>query len=117
MRLQVEGIYLKDSLLWFTLRLRNNAQVPYCAAICPAVYPGTYQSQTDSHPANRYGTRVRDIAEPNPGRSCDTFSLGYPLFTVPRDKALWLEIAERSGGRLLRLPISYKTVLKARSIN
>ena len=117
MRLQVEGIYLKDSLLWFTLRLRNNAQVPYAPQYVRLFIQErtkakrTAIQQTDMEPV--YAT----LPNQTPGRSCDTFSLGYPLFTVPRDKALWLEIAERSGGRLLRLPISYKTVLKARSIN
>jgi len=116
MRLQVEGIYLKDSLLWFSLSLRNNAEVPYAPQYVRLFIQErtkakrTAIQQTDMEPV--YATLPNQI----PGRSCDTFSLGYPLFTVPRDKALWLEIAERSGGRLLRLPISYKTVLKARSI-
>jgi conjugative transposon TraN protein len=117
MRLKVEGIYLKDSLLWFTLRLRNATQVPYA----PEYIRLFIQQRTK---ATR--TAIQEIpiepaytAPPGriTGRSSETFALGYPLFTVPRDKELWLEIAERSGGRLLKLPISYKTILKARSIN
>jgi conjugative transposon TraN protein len=117
MRLQVEGIYLKDSLLWFTLRLRNATQVPYS----PEYIRLFIQERTKARRTAIQETPIEPMytALPNriTGRSSEIFALGYPLFTVPRDKELWLEISERSGGRLLKLPISYKTVLKARSIN
>jgi conjugative transposon TraN protein len=117
MRLQVEGIYLKDSLLWFTLRLRNATQVPYC----PEYIRLFIQERTKARRTAIQETPIEPVysALPNriTGRSSEIFALGYPLFTVPRDKELWLEIAERSGGRLLKLPISYKAILKARSMN
>jgi conjugative transposon TraN protein len=117
MRLQVEGIYLKDSLLWFTLRLRNVTQVPYA----PEYVRLFIRERTKARRTAIQETPVEPVytALPNgiTGRSSEIFALGYPLFTVPRDKALWLEIAERSGGRLLKLPVSYKTILKARSMN
>jgi len=117
MRLQVEGIYLKDSLLWFTLRLRNASQIPYA----PEYLRLFIQERTKARRTAIQATAVEPVytALPNgiPGRSAETFALGYPLFTVPRDKELWLEIAERSGGRSLKLPINYKTILKVRSMN
>jgi conjugative transposon TraN protein len=117
MRLQVEGIYLKDSLLWFTLRLRNAAQVPYT----PEYIRLFIQERTKARRTAIQETPIEPMytALPNriTGRSSEIFALGYPLFTVPRDKKLWLEIAEHSGGRLLKLPISYKKILKARSVN
>jgi len=117
MRLQVEGIYLKDSLLWFTLRLRNATQVPYS----PEYIRLFIQERTKARRTAIQETPIEPMYTVLPnritGRSSEIFALGYPLFTVPRDKELWLEISERSGGRLLKLPISYKTVLKARSIN
>jgi conjugative transposon TraN protein len=117
MRLQVEGIYLKDSLLWFTLRLRNATQVPYS----PEHIRLFIQERTKARRRAIQEIPIEPVytALPNriTGRSSEIFALGYPLFTVPRNKELWLEIAERSGGRLLKLPISYKTILKARSMN
>jgi len=117
MRLQVEGIYLKDSLLWFSLRLRNNAQVPYS----PEYIRLFTQERTKARRTAIQETLIEPVysALPNAitGRSSKIFAFGYPLFTVPRDKELWLEISERSGGRLLKVPISYKTILKARSMN
>jgi conjugative transposon TraN protein len=115
MRLQVEGIYLKDSLLWFVLRLHNTAQVPYY----PEYTRLFIQDRTKAKRTAIQQATMEPVYEALPdrigGRSAETFALGFPLFTVPRDKQLWLEVAERSGGRLLKLPIGYKTILKARA--
>jgi conjugative transposon TraN protein len=115
MRLQIEGIYLKDSLLWFTLRMHNATQVPYYAE-CVRLF---IQDRTKAKRTAIQQVAMEPIYEILPdkvgGGSVETFALGFPLFTVPRDKQLWLEVAERSGGRLLKLPIGYKTILKARA--
>jgi conjugative transposon TraN protein len=117
MRLQVEGIYLEDSLLWFTIRISNSAQVPYH----PEDVRVYIQDRTKAKRTAIQQAEMEPVYEARPnrvgGRSAETFALGFALFTVPRDKQLWLEVAERNGGRLLKLPINYKTVLKARAIN
>ncbi len=117
MRLQIEGIYLKDSLLWFTLRLGNAAQVPYAPEFVRLFIQDRAKVKRTAIQQAAMEPVFAELPNEIPGRSSGTFALGYPLFTVPRDKELWLEIAERSGGRLLKLPISYKTILKARSMN
>jgi len=115
MRLRVAGIYLKDSLLWFILRIDNRTQVPYA----PEYVRLYIQDRTNAKRTAIQQAAIDPVYVTLPirisGRSCETFALGYSLFTVPRDKKLWLEVAERSGGRLLKLPISYKTLLKARA--
>jgi conjugative transposon TraN protein len=115
MRLQVEGIYLKDSLLWFTVRIRNAAQVPYY----PEYVRLFTQDRTKAKRTAIQQTVMESVYSVVPdqiaGRSSQRFALGFPLFTVPADKNLWLEVAERSGGRLLKLHIGHRTVLKARA--
>jgi conjugative transposon TraN protein len=115
MRLQVEGIYIKDSLLWVSLRINNRAQVPYY----PEYVRLFIEDRTKARRTAIQQAALEPVYEALPdrvrGRSAETFALGFPLFTVPRDKELWLEVAERSGGRLLKLPIGYKTILKARA--
>jgi hypothetical protein len=117
MRLHVEGIFLKDSLMWFTIRIANRAQVPYA----PEYVRLFVQDRTKAKRTAIQQIAAEPVFEALPdkisGRSAESFALGFPLFTVPRDKQLWLEVAERSGGRLLRLPINYKTILKARVAN
>jgi conjugative transposon TraN protein len=117
MRLQVEGIYLKDSLMWFTIRITNRAQVPYD----PEYVRLFVQDRTKAKRTAIQQAAMEPVFVALPdrigGRSANMFELGFPLFTVPRDKQLWLEVAERSGGRLLKLPIGYKTLLKARAVN
>jgi len=114
MRLRIEGIYLKDSLLWVTLRIKNTAQVPYY----PEYVRLFIQDRTKAKRTAIQQAAMESVYAAVPvrieGRSSETFALCFPLFTVARDKQLWLEVAECSGGRLLKLPISYKTILKAR---
>jgi conjugative transposon TraN protein len=117
MRLQVEGIYLKDSLLWFTIRITNRAQVPYDPEYVRLLVQDRTKAKRTAIQQNTTEPVFGALPDKISGGSSETFALGYPLFTVPRDKQLWLEVAERSGGRLLKLPISYKTILKAKAMN
>jgi conjugative transposon TraN protein len=116
MRLQVEGIYLKDSLLWFTLRIHNGAQMPYY----PEYVHLFIQDRTNAKRTAIQQTAIDPVYTalpyPIPGRSIQTFALGCPLFMVPRHKKLWLEVAERNRGRVLTLSISHQTLLKAKSL-
>jgi conjugative transposon TraN protein len=116
MRLQVEGIYLKDSLLWFTLRVKNGSQVPYY----PEYVRLFVQNRTKAKRTAIQQAAMEPVYEWLPdrvaGKSAERFALGFRVFTVPRDQQLWLEVAEPSGGRLLKLRIGYKTVLKARQV-
>jgi conjugative transposon TraN protein len=117
MRLQVEGIFFKDSLMWFTIRMTNRAQVPYDPEYVRLFVQDRTKAKRTAIQQNTTEPVFEALPDKISGRSAETFALGFPLFTVPRDKQLWLEVAERSGGRLLKLPISYKTVLKAKAIN
>jgi conjugative transposon TraN protein len=117
MRLQVEGIYLMDSLMWFTIRITNRAQVPYDPEYVRLFVQNRTKAKRTAIQQNTTEPVFEALPDKISGRSAETFALGFPLFTVPRDKTLWLEVAERSGGRLLKLPISYKTVLKAKAMN
>lgn len=115
MRLVVKGIYLRDSLLWFVICLRNHSQIPYHPAYLRLF-------SLDRKKVNRMAIQqaamepvYRDLPERIEGRATCSFALGFPLFTLARDKKLILEVAERNGGRLLSLPITCKTLLKARS--
>jgi conjugative transposon TraN protein len=114
MHLQVEGIYLKDSLLWVVLQITDRAQVPYY----PEYVRLFTQDRTKAKRTAIQQTAMESVYSVVPdqiaGRSSQRFALGFPLFTVPSDENLWLEVAERNGGRLLKLPISYRTILKAR---
>jgi conjugative transposon TraN protein len=116
MRLQVDGIYLKDSLLWFTGRIHNSAQVPYY----PEYVHVFIQDRTNAKRTAIQQTAIEPVYAAWPhqvfGQSTETFALGYPLFVVPRHKKLWLEAAERGGGRVLVLPIGHKTILRARVV-
>ena len=115
-RLQVEGIYLKDSLLWFTVRINNTAQVPYYPEYIRLFTQDRIKTKRTAIQQAAMEPVYEEVPDKIQGKSAKRLALGYSLFTVPRDKKLWLEVAEQSGGRLLKLPIGYKTILKARAM-
>jgi conjugative transposon TraN protein len=112
MRLQVAGIYLKDSLLWFVLRISNHSLIPY--------HPEYLRLFTvDRKRAKR--TAIQEVSMepvyeklPAAVEGNVSFALGFASFTIARDKKLILEVAERGGGRVMTLPISCKMLLRAR---
>jgi conjugative transposon TraN protein len=117
MRLQVQGIYLKDSLLWFIIRIRNAAQVPYDPEYTRLFIQDRTKAKRTAIQQVVMETIYAGVPDRISGRSSATFALGFQLFTVSQDKQLWLEVAERGGGRLLKLAIGYKTLLRAEEIN
>jgi conjugative transposon TraN protein len=112
MRLRVGGIYLKDSLLWLVLQISNHSLIPYQPEYLRLFI-------VDRKRAKRMAMQqvaVDPVYEKLPGavKGKVAFALGFPSFTIARDKKMILEVAERNGGRVLVLPISYKKLLKAR---
>ena len=116
MHLVLKSLYVKDQLLWFAIKLKNHSLLDYRAgfvhfsiqdikrakrtAIQERVLPPVYSSSEKIIPGN--GSRLLVFA--------------FRPFTIPRHKKLVLQMSEPDGGRLLTLPVGYKTVLKARAL-
>jgi conjugative transposon TraN protein len=112
MHLKLKGIYLKDSLLWISINITNTTAVPFRPD-----YLRLYV--VDKKKAKRKAIQQVAIIPvfsklPPSIEGHTSFSSGYPLFTISKNKRLLLEMAELDGGRLLQIYISNKTLLRAR---
>jgi len=114
MRLQLRGIYLRDSLLWLSLRLRNRTRIGFTpASVRVFVVDRKQIKRTASQEvflAPIYESRLSSVA----GDSTAALVLGMEPFTLARGKKMVIEVADRSGGRELRLVLKGKMVLRAR---
>lgn len=114
MRLRLRGIYLMDSLLWFTFDLRNHSLVPY-----KIDYLRVYSTEkrkikrTASHEADvepKYLQPLPVVAGQGEGQFC----VGFEPFTLAKSENLCVELGEANGGRTIKMTLDSKILLKAR---
>lgn len=115
LKLRLEGIYLRDSLLWVMLRLENRGPIGY-------VPDHQRWYMLDRRGARR--TAMQEIAvaptytspvEALASDSSRVLLTAFRPFALPEDKDLVLQMAESNGARELVMAISGKDILKARS--
>ncbi|HVU56054.1 MAG TPA: conjugative transposon protein TraM [Puia sp.] len=112
MELLLQGIYLRDSLLWIVLRLENHSPIGYM--------PGYVRwCIRDKRRGRR--TAFQELAV-TPLYSCPVgvvegdssrvMMAGFRPFALPKDKELVLLVAEGNGARELVMTIGEKELLK-----
>lgn len=113
-QLVLQGIYLRDGLLWFSFLLKNQSSIGYVPE-----YTRCYIR--DRKKIKRMAVQeipLRPLVERLPlvvtGGSDQLMNLGFRPFTLSKDKQLMLQVAERDGGRELNLSIPSKILLKAK---
>jgi len=114
MRLILQGVYVKDRLLWLTVKVKNHSLLDYSVAY---VHVAIQDKKRAKRTAIQEKTLRPVYSSPEnviPGKDARLLVFGFRPFTVPKHKRLVIQISEPNGGRLLTLPVSYKTVLKAR---
>lgn len=114
MELMLQGIFLRDGLLWVVVRLENHSPIGYV--------PGYMRwCIRDKRRARR--TAVQELAikplyasppEAVEGDSSRVLVMGFRPFALPRDKELVLLLAEGNGARELVMAIGEKELLKVR---
>lgn len=113
MRFRLKGIYIKDSLMWMALQVKNASQVPYRTD-----YLRMYV--IDKKRGKRVAVQqvtIMPVYQHLPEQIASetvSFTVGFPLFTIADNKKIRLELAELDGGRTLKLEFTNKTLLKAR---
>jgi len=114
MALMLQGIYLRDGLLWVVVRLENHSPIGYV--------PGYMRwCIRDKRQARR--TAVQELVmkplyasppEAVEGDSSRVLVTGFRPFALPKDKELVLLLAEGNGARELVMAIGEKELLKVR---
>lgn len=116
MELAIEGIYIKEDVLFFQLRLRNRTQIPYQATSLRFFI-------RDKKKARRTASQDREVEPLYVHRSGitetekgQTITVAFPRFTIAESKFLAIELMEEGGDRNPRCRLDQKKLLKARSL-
>jgi Conjugative transposon, TraM/Domain of unknown function (DUF4138) len=114
MELDLQGIYLKDSLLWFALRWENHSPIGFVPGYSRwfvrdrKQFKRTAQQELALEPVS--ASELLGI----PGDSTLNQWTGFPSFALGKDKELVLEVGEKNGGRVVELVITHAALLKAK---
>lgn len=106
-----------DSLsMWFTFRLSNYSAIGFTPDICRFYIKERHQAKRtavqEKPLAPLYINTLRTIGCTSPL----TFTAAFPPFTIKPSQRFYVQLAERSGARILTLPIRHKRLLKARPL-
>jgi hypothetical protein len=114
--LTLQGIYLREKVLWFSLLLNNDGPIDFLPDY-------TRWTIHDRHQVKRTAIQelpLSPVYTPSipvlPGYSSRTLLIGFSPFALSRDKELVLQIGERNGARVLTMAIGHKELLKAKTL-
>jgi len=111
--LDLQGIYLQDSLLWIALRWANHSPIGYV----PDYYRWVIRDKRSFKRTAQQELPLQSLYTPPlttiGGDSTANQWTGFHPFALAKDKELVLEIGEKNGGRTLTLVIDHKKLLKA----
>jgi conjugative transposon TraN protein len=116
MGLSLTGIYLKDSLLWFTVHVRNRSLIAYHPEYLGITITDKKKIKRTAAQGQEQVPILWNLPPEIPGHCVQSFAVGFTPFTIPKDKKLIIRMAEQGGGRTLTLTIKPKVLLKARAI-
>jgi conjugative transposon TraN protein len=117
-RLQLNGLFIHDNIMYFRLNIANETNINYDIDQLRFYI-------RDQKKAKRTATQEIEI---NPlyvkgdtavivGQTERVFVYAVPKFTIPDKKYLVIELMEKNGGRYLQLHLKNKTIVKAVPIN
>jgi conjugative transposon TraN protein len=116
MKAILNGIYIKDHLVWFRIEIQNESQIDYLPE-----YVRFYIKE--KHTAKRTAVQETDLVpvwrSPSmvvPGNGHRTFVFAFAPFTTRKNKKLIIQISEKNDQRLLAPEASSKTLLKSKII-
>lgn len=116
LRLRLEGIYLKDSLLAFVLHLKNGSRFTYIPGAVRFVIKNRKQAQRSVQQELEMLPLYPQLFSAIEGGKEASFTIGFKPFTFRKTQQLTIHVEEKDGGRTVKLPVKLHTLLKARSI-
>jgi conjugative transposon TraN protein len=117
-KLDLTGIYIKDDVMYYQLKLENNSNVRYNI-------DQTRFSIRDQQKSKRTASQEIEVtpqyAENNPSVLMDNsetvFVFAVPKFTLGDKKYLDIQVMEKNGSRHLELKVKNRHLLKTRLIH
>lgn len=114
---QIEGIYIKDDVMYFQLVLTNESAINYDIELLRFYIADKKKGKRTSVQENELkplhiGGNTTAITAGNQS----TIVVAFEKFTIPDAKFLGVQLLEKNGGRHLALRLSNRILMKARPL-
>ena len=111
---RLQGIYLKDHLIWFRLEINNASEIDFEPEYSKFFIQYKHSSRRAARQDIEMNPSWQKYKSLIPSQSRDTLAFAFPSFSIDPHKKLIIRIGEKNGERDIRLAVSAKTILHAR---
>ncbi|MFY0255306.1 conjugative transposon protein TraN [Chitinophaga sp. 30R24] len=112
--IKLRSIYLAENSMWFTLNIKNRSLINYMPEYVKFIVKDKKKTKRtaiqEKEQSPLFALSYSSIA----GNSDSNILLAFPSFTIPKKQQLFIQIGEKSGGRILLLKLNYHTILRAK---
>jgi len=113
----VAGIFIHEEALLFRYKVKNRSSIPYdVGQMYFYIEDRSQAKRTASQQIAETPIYLKGDCQHLEVKSKVEFVVAFRKFTIPDKKVLYLVIKERDGGRLLRLRVTSKELMKAETI-
>jgi len=117
MQCRVNGIYIKDNVMFFQLTLENESQIDYTIDFVRFYVRDRKKGKRTAIQENELKPLyVAGNLSQVKANSSSALVVALDKFTIPDAKYLAIEMNEKNGGRNLLLKLSNKKIIKARML-
>jgi conjugative transposon TraN protein len=114
MTLALQGLYIKDNIMFYHLRISNASNIPFHTDMLRFfVKDKQREKRMASQEVGELPLYVGSNNDVVPGNTAIDVVYALSKFTIPDAKVLTVELIEKRGGRHLELTIRNRTIMKA----
>lgn len=113
MTLSLDGIWLKDGLMWFSLKVKNKSLVDYPVSSVRFFIRDRKRAKRTAVQEMEITPLYKNIPLVIGGKNSGRFVFAFTPFTISKSRQLIIQLSEQNGGRSLTIETSYRKLLKA----
>jgi conjugative transposon TraN protein len=118
MQAGVNGIYIKENVMFFQLLLKNGSSIDYDIDFIRFYIRDMKRNRrTASQEVELKPLSIQGNTEMVKGNEDTRLVVAFEKFTIPEAKFLVIEVMEKNGGRHLTLRVHNNKILKAKPVN
>lgn len=114
MKLSMDGIYLKENLMWISFKMANGSFISYRPESIRFFVRDLKRLKRTALQETEIQPLYAQMDSLISGNDDATAVFGFNPFTIPKTQELIVQVAEHNGGRTLVLHVRYAAMLKAR---
>lgn len=116
-RLQLNGLFIHDNIMYFRLNIANETNINYdIDQLRFYIRDQKKAKRTATQEIEINPLYVKGDAAVIVGQTERVFVYAVPKFTIPDKKYLVIELMEKNGGRYLKIRVRNKTIIQAKRL-